>query len=86
MHLDEGTRAPIERRLKRARGQITGILAMLDEGRDCGDIVTQMAAVSRAIDKAGIALVSAGLEQCLLAGDEGTADRARLQRLFLSLG
>ncbi len=86
MELEDSARIPIERRLKRARGQITGILNMLDTGRDCGDIVTQLAAVSRALDKAGLALISAGLEQCMIAGESAAGDRARLERLFLSLG
>jgi DNA-binding FrmR family transcriptional regulator len=86
VELDDEARSRIERRLKRARGQITGILTMLADGRDCGDIVTQLAAASRALDKAGLALISAGLEQCMIAGDAAADDRARLERLFLSLG
>jgi DNA-binding FrmR family transcriptional regulator len=86
VELEEEAIAPIERRLKRARGQLTGILTMLEDGRDCGDIVTQLAAVSRALDKAGLALITAGLEQCLIAGESAAGDRARLERLFLSLG
>lgn len=86
MELEDDARAPIERRLKRARGQLTGILTMLEEGRDCGDIVTQLAAVSRALDKAGLVLITAGLEQCMIAGESAAGDRARLERLFLSLG
>ena len=45
-------------RLRRAQGQIGGILRMIDEGRDCKDIVTQLAAVNRAIDRAGFAIVT----------------------------
>jgi DNA-binding FrmR family transcriptional regulator len=86
MEIDADAKAPIERRLKRARGQITGILTMLEENRDCGDVVTQLAAVSRALDKAGLALITAGLEKCFVIGESAAGDRARLERLFLSLG
>jgi len=54
-------------------------------GRDCEDVVTQLAAVSRALDKAGFAIIASGLRQCLLEGAAGEPDRERLERLFLSL-
>lgn len=73
------------KRLRRAQGQIAGVVRMIEDGRDCGDVVTQLAAVSRALDKAGFAIIAAGLEQCMSAGDEGQPDRRRLERLFLSL-
>jgi DNA-binding FrmR family transcriptional regulator len=45
--------APVINRIKRAQGQLAGVLRMLEEGRECEDVVTQLAAVSRALDKAG---------------------------------
>lgn len=72
-------------RLKRAQGQLAGVLRMLEEGRECADVVTQLAAVSRALDKAGFAIIAAGLEQCIRAGEDGAIDRAKLERVFLSL-
>ena len=56
----------VVKRLRRAEGQIAGVVRMLEAGRDCEDIVTQLAAVSRALDKAGFALIATGLEQCLV--------------------
>jgi len=55
-----------------AQGQLAGVLRMLEEGRDCEDIVTQISAVSRALDRAGFAIVATGTRQCLVAvdGDE----------------
>jgi len=76
-------------RLRRAQGQLTGIIRMVEEGRDCEDVITQMAAVSRALDRAGFAIIATGLQHCM--ADEGgePADRdrmrARLEKLFLSL-
>jgi DNA-binding FrmR family transcriptional regulator len=58
---------------------------MIEAGRDCEDVVTQLAAVSRALDRAGFALIASGLQQCIAAGDEGVVDRAKLEKLFLSL-
>lgn len=73
-------------RLKRAQGQIGGIVAMLEEGRSCQDIVTQMAAVSKAIDKAAFTLISTGLRECISEnnGDvEGVT--SQLEKLFLTM-
>jgi len=85
LHLTSGDIEPIANRLKRARGQLDGVLRMLEEGRDCGDIVTQLAAASKAIDRAGFALISAGLEQCMTSGEDSTQARARLEKMFLAL-
>jgi DNA-binding FrmR family transcriptional regulator len=76
---------PAVNRLKRAQGQLAGVLRMIAEERDCADVVTQLSAVSKAVDKAAFAIIAAGLEQCIAAGDEGTLDRAKLEKLFLSL-
>jgi DNA-binding FrmR family transcriptional regulator len=73
-------------RLKRAQGQIGGIVAMLEEGRSCQDIVTQMAAVSKAIDRAAFSLISTGLRECI-AENDGDVDSvsAQLEKLFLTM-
>ncbi|HEY6933089.1 MAG TPA: metal-sensitive transcriptional regulator [Marmoricola sp.] len=74
-------------RIKRAQGQLGGVLRMLEEGRDCEDVVTQLAAVSRALDRAGFAIVASGLRECLLKGDDDAEglDLKKMERLFLSL-
>lgn len=78
--------ATLVRRLRRAEGQIGGVIRMLEEGRDCRDVVTQVAAVSRALDRAGFAIIASGLRRCLENPDEpGAVDPAELERLFLSL-
>ncbi|MGW6229482.1 metal-sensitive transcriptional regulator, partial [Cellulosimicrobium cellulans] len=52
-------------RLKRAQGQLAAVVRMIDEGRDCEDVVTQLSAVSRALDRAGFAIIASGMRQCL---------------------
>ncbi|WP_395727308.1 metal-sensitive transcriptional regulator [Nakamurella sp.] len=77
---------PVINRLRRAQGQIGGVLRMIEEGRDCQDIVTQLAAVSRAVDRAGFAVIAAGLKQCLVESDgQDTLDTKTMEKLFLSL-
>ncbi|MBI3430103.1 MAG: metal-sensitive transcriptional regulator [Actinobacteria bacterium] len=76
----------IHKRVKRAQGQIVGITRMLEEGRTCEEIVTQMSAVSKAINTAAISLISASLIECLESDHPDTeAISARLQKLFLTL-
>ena len=86
MELDPAEMTPVINRIKRARGQLDGVLRMLEEGRDCEDVVTQLAAASRALDRAGFAIVATGLQQCLTNGDGiDSVDVQKLQKLFLSL-
>ena len=87
MQLDPEQMAVVTRRLKRAQGQIGGIVKMIEEGRDCRDVVTQLAAVNKALDRAGFAMISIGMRQCLLSEDENPEDLdvQAMEKLFLSL-
>ncbi|GHF98716.1 metal-sensitive transcriptional regulator [Streptomyces albogriseolus] len=73
-------------RLKRAQGQLAGVVRMLEEGRDCEEVVTQLAAVNRALDRAGFAIVASGLKECLSQeGGADSLDTQKMEKLFLSL-
>ena len=86
MQLETDDITPILNRLRRAEGQLGGVIRMLEEGRDCQDVVTLLAAVSKALDRAGFAIVATGLRQCVTqAKTAGTPDLAALEKLFLSL-
>ena len=86
MELDPTEMTPVINRIKRAQGQLAGVLRLLEEGRDCEDVVTQLAAVSKALDRAGFAIVASGLQQCLTAGDGiDSVDVKKMEKLFLSL-
>ncbi|HYN28852.1 MAG TPA: metal-sensitive transcriptional regulator [Dermatophilaceae bacterium] len=85
MELNGDEMEPVVKRLRRAQGQIGGILRMIEDGRDCQDIVTQLAAVSKALDRAGFAVIAVGLRQCLTDPDGPTMDVESMEKLFLSL-
>lgn len=86
MQLDQNDLGGVLKRLKRAQGQIGGIIRMIEEGRDCEEIVTQLAAVSKAVDRAGFAVIATGLKQCLSVDPQGNGvDTSKLEKLFLSL-
>ena len=71
-------------RLVRAQGQIGGIVRMLDEGRDCTELLNQLAAATNALHRAGFAIISTGMSHC--TDDEtGQANRAKLEKAFLAL-
>jgi DNA-binding FrmR family transcriptional regulator len=75
-------------RLRRAQGQLSGVISMIEQGRDCKDVVTQLAAVSRALDRAGFKIVATGMRQCLTGeAPEGATPltEAELEKLFLAL-
>lgn len=79
-------RTAVLNRLRRAQGQLGGVIRMIEEGQDCRSVVTQLAAASRALDKAGFAIIAANLAQCLADPDSSTGiDQASLEKLFLSL-
>ena len=84
VNVDSEELADVIRRLRRAQGQIGGVIRMIEEGQDCADVLTQLAAAGR-----GGLVIASGLCQCMLdeqAGRENAAaERARLEKLFLSL-
>jgi DNA-binding FrmR family transcriptional regulator len=87
MDVDRSQLGDVLGRLKRVQGQIGGIVKMIEEERKCSDVVTQLAAASRALDKAGFKIISTGMRQCMVQDDAGTRrmNEAELERLFLSL-
>ena len=77
-------------RLRRVHGQLGGVIAMIEGGRDCKDVVTQLAAVSKALNRAGFTIIATGLRECIDASEEPVPGSNRLtieelEKLFLSL-
>jgi DNA-binding FrmR family transcriptional regulator len=87
MAVDDDAMQAVLNRLRRAQGQLSGVIAMIEAGRDCKDVVTQLAAVSRALDRAGFKIVASGMRQCLAAADgtQPPMTEAELEKLFLAL-
>jgi DNA-binding FrmR family transcriptional regulator len=73
-------------RMKRAHGHLASVIRMIEEEADCETVLTQLAAVSKALDKSGFAIVASGLQRCIAAGDESAGSDVRtLEKLFLAL-
>ncbi len=85
---DEDASAAVLNRLRRAHGQLAGVIAMIEQGRDCKDVVTQLAAVSHALDRAGFKIVATGLRECVSGESANGATpmtETELEKLFLAL-
>ncbi|UFT98390.1 metal-sensitive transcriptional regulator [Radiobacillus kanasensis] len=57
--------AQVKNRMKRIEGQVKGLLKMMEEEKDCRDVVTQMSAVRNAMDRTAALIVSMNLERCI---------------------
>ncbi|MGY5319805.1 metal-sensitive transcriptional regulator [Neomicrococcus lactis] len=84
MELNTDDMKPIINRLKRAQGQMGAVIRMLEEGRECQDVITQLSAVSKAVDRAGFAIIASGLQQCL-TDENSDVDPKDLEKMFMSL-
>ncbi len=86
MKIDDDAEGQVLNRLRRAQGQLAGVISMIESGRDCTEVVTQLAAVSRALDRAGFKIVASGMRQCLTAGDGGSPmTEEQMEKMFLTL-
>ncbi|MFM7534535.1 MAG: metal-sensitive transcriptional regulator [Acidimicrobiales bacterium] len=88
MELPPETIEDLLKRLRRAEGQVRGVQQMLTEGRDCRDVVTQISAVTKALEQTGFLLVAAGLTWCVSHPEQAAVEGYSLgdvQRMFLKL-
>lgn len=85
----EAARKKILNRLRRAQGQLNAVVNAVESGATCRDVVTQLSAVTSALDRAGFAIISSAMQVCV--ADPESAVEAEgltaeeLEKLFLSL-
>ena len=88
MQIPEETTAQLVKRLRRIEGQVRGIQAMLEDQRDCADVVTQIAAANKALEQVGFTLVASGLTYCLAHPEEAAEsgyDVSRVEKMFTKI-
>lgn len=85
MRLEPDDVKAVTTRMKRAHGHLAAVIRMLEDGAECEDVLTQLAAVSKALSRSGYALVATGLQQCLRDGDPDCIDTKKLEKVFLAL-
>ena len=85
MQLDPEEIKPLITRLKRAHGHLASVIRMLEDGAECEDALTQLAAVNKALSRGGYALVASGLQRCLAEGGPDSVDAKKMEKVFLAL-
>lgn len=75
----------ITTRLRRIEGQVRGVLKMLDEGRDCEEMMTQTMAMRSALDQVGGRIMEYHLDRCLLEGFDCDPERLDALKRALTL-
>ena len=88
MDIPQDVRTELQKRLRRAEGQVRAVQRMLDEGADCRDLITQISAASKAIDQVGFRLLATGMAQCAEDPERAAAEGyplAEIERLFSKL-
>ncbi|MFL0565012.1 metal-sensitive transcriptional regulator [Microbacterium sp. 179-I 1D1 NHS] len=81
---DPEAKRKVVNRLKRAQGQLAAVISAVEEDASCRDVVHQLSAVSKALDRAGFLVISTALRECLTDPDGDMAPE-ELEKLFLSL-
>jgi DNA-binding FrmR family transcriptional regulator len=74
----------VKRRLRRIEGQVRGVLKMMEEQKNCKDVVAQLSAVRNATDRAIAQIVAENLQRCLL-DVEGDKDPDKMVREAVEL-
>ena len=82
---DAPDRTLVVNRVKRAQGQLAGVLRMIEEGREVQEVVNQLKAVTRALDRAGFAIIAMELRAAIAEGNVADDELERLEALYLSL-
>jgi DNA-binding FrmR family transcriptional regulator len=88
MRMPEDVIEDARRRLHRVAGQVQAVERMLDDGRECREVVTQISAATKALEQVGFKLVAAGLTYCIEHPDAAAAEGYPLeavQRMFMKL-
>lgn len=83
---DKEAKRKVVNRLRRAHGQLAAVIGAVEDDAHCRDIVNQLAAVSKALDRAGFLVISSALKECLTTPEgPGDTNQDELEKLFLSL-
>jgi DNA-binding FrmR family transcriptional regulator len=83
-----GDNEAIAARLRRIEGQVKGIQRMLEEGRPCEDVITQVMAVRAALDKVALSVMADHMEECIAESISSAEKKATIERaltLFLRM-
>lgn len=72
--VDEAARRSIINRLKRLEGQVRGLQSMIESGKSCDDVLTQLMAAKSALNQIGLRIISHSMKTCFTAEGDRTKD------------
>lgn len=70
----DSERKRILNRLKRLEGQVRGLQAMIESGKDCDEVLTQVMAAKSALNQVGLHIIGHSMKRCMLEGDQRSSD------------
>ncbi|WP_088014291.1 metal-sensitive transcriptional regulator [Gottfriedia acidiceleris] len=76
---------PVKNRVKRIEGQIRGILKMMEDEKNCKDVIIQLSAVKSALDRTIGVVVSSNLVDCVQNANENGQDAEDLVKEAVNL-
>jgi len=83
---DAEAKRKVVNRLRRAQGQLNAVIEAVESDSHCRDVVQQLSAVSKALDRAGFLVISTALRECMSDNErEDQLNPEELEKLFLSL-
>lgn len=85
LHLDSQQRRAVRNRLARARGQLDAIMRALDDNHACLEVLPQMIAANKAVDRATYSMILAAIDRCSADPQSHPQEAEQLRKLFLSL-
>lgn len=88
MELPDEVIAELKNRLHRVAGQLGGIERMLDERRECREVVSQISAATKALEQTGFRLVAAGMTYCVANPEQAETEGyplEEIQKMFMKL-
>ncbi|MFY9470357.1 MAG: metal-sensitive transcriptional regulator [Solirubrobacterales bacterium] len=66
------TKSDLIKRLRRIEGQVRGVQGMIEEERYCIDVLTQISAISAALDRVSLGLLDDHARHCVMSADDAT--------------
>ncbi|MEG6615077.1 metal-sensitive transcriptional regulator [Peptococcaceae bacterium 1198_IL3148] len=85
MQKDDKMKKDLISRLKRIEGQVRGVQKMIDENRDCGDIVIQLGAIKAAVNRVGFTVLACHLGSSIKENLENNGDFSDCMDEFMTV-
>lgn len=76
--MDAAAREDVKKRLRRIEGQVRGVLRMVEEGRDCQELLQQLVAIRSAVQQASVVVARSYAGECLSAAPRNARSQEAL--------